>query len=386
MPWKETDVSRERVSFVVAAVGGGESMASLCRSYGISRQTGYKWLQRYREVENLADLTEQSRRPHSSPRKTADWIEERVLELRALEGWGGRKIACRLAAEGIHLARSTVDRILKRRGVVVARDRRRPATQRFQRARPNELSQMDFKGFYPLRSGRRCYPLSILDDHSRYAQGLYALASEEGESVRECLIRCWKHNGVPDQLLCDHGPPWWGTSNGHGLTRLSVFLIRQGVTLIYGRIRHPQTQGKVERFHRSLHQALSQRDLPETLPGFQRALDEFRLRYNEWRPHEALGDQPPARHYRPSRKAYDPDPPAWQYPDGSDVRRVRGHGCLRLEGQDWFVCQALAGRRVRCQRFGPRILVSYRHMHVRELDLEAGRTTPVVRPAWRLDL
>lgn len=383
MPWKETDVGQERVGFVVAALGRREPISALCRRYGVSRKTGYKWLRRYREVGDLALLEERSRRPHSSPRQTPAWLEERVLAIRALEGWGGRKIAYQLGREGIEIARSTVDRILKRRGVV--RPRRpgsQPAPQRFERAQPNELSQMDFKGFYPLRDGGRCHPLTILDDHSRFAQGLYALPSEQGAAVRQCLIRSWERYGVPVALLCDHGQPWWGTSNGHGLTRLSVFVIRQGVELIYGRVGHPQTQGKVERFHRSLHQALDQRGLPKTLSGFQAALDEFRQRYNEQRPHEALGDRPPAELYRTSRKSYDPVPPAWEYPQGAEIRTVRGNGCLHLDGRDWFVCQALAGRRVRCQRFEAKILVTYRHMYVREIDQGAGRTTAVVRPAW----
>ena len=383
MPWKETDVSRERISFVVEALGRRESMASLCRQYGISRKTGYKWLRRYREVGELAELAERSRRPHRSPAKVSDDLEEAVLAVRALEGWGGRKIARFLAQDGISIARSTVDRILQRRGVVRPRHaHRQPAPKRFERAQPNELSQMDFKGHYRLPEGGRCHPLSILDDHSRFAQGLYALPSEHGAPVQECLIECWERYGVPQALLCDHGQPWWGTSNGHGLTRLSVFLIRQGIELIYGRVQHPQTQGKVERFHRSLHQALKQRGVPRTLVGFQSALDEFRGRYNERRPHEALGDQPPAQRYRPSRKRYDPDPAPWCYPEGAEVRHVRGNGCLHLDGRDWFVCQALAGRRVHCQRFEEKTLVTYRHMHVRLIDARAGRTTAVVRPAW----
>ncbi len=385
MPWKETDVRQERISFVVAALAGRETMAQLCRSYGISRKTGYKWLARYREVGDLGLLEEHSRRPHSSPRRVPDWIEQRVLAVRAIEGSGGRKIAKQLSWEGIRIARSTVDQILKRRGVVrPRRPESQPATKRFERPRPNDLSQMDFKGFYPLRGGGRCHPLSILDDHSRYVQGLYALPSEHGEPVRECLIRSWERYGVPQALLCDHGQPWWGTSNGHGLTRLSVFLIRQGIELIYGRVQHPQTQGKVERFHRSLHQALSEQGIPDTLHGFQAALDEYRQHYNQRRPHESLGDEPPVQHYSPSRKAYDPNPPAWQYPQGAEVRRLRGNGCLSFKGRDWFVCHALAGQRVQCERFENKILVTYRHMLVREIDQAAGRTTAVVRPtAWR---
>ena len=384
MPWKETDVMQERIAFVVEAAGGTESISALCRRYGISRKTGYKWLKRYREVKTLSELSEASRRPHTSPHKTPDWIEERVEALRALEGWGGRKIARCLASEGVHLACSTVDRILERRGLIPSSSRHKPAVKRFEREAPNEMSQMDFKGWYPLRRKGQCHPLSILDDHSRFLQGLYALPGQKTEPVKKCLISSWNLYGVPQSILCDHGSPWWATSNGHGLTKLSVFLIRQGINILHGAVGHPQTQGKIERFHRTLDQSIRHRGAPRTLEEFQTAFDEFRERYNDLRPHEALGDDPPSRHYQPSLKAYEPNPREWEYPEGAKVLRVRDHGCVSIRSRDWFVCHALAGRRVRIDPFDSKILVSYRHMQIREIDLETGRTTAVVRPTkWK---
>lgn len=380
MPWKETDVSRERVRFVVEAGSGREPLSQVCRRFGISRKTGYKWLARWRDVSHLCELKELSRRPRSSPFQTPSWLEERVVAIRELEGWGGRKISRVLKREGIELARSTADQILKRRGLVRSGERLRPAVTRFERSTPNELSQMDFKGWYLLPDGRRCYPLTIVDDHSRYAQGLYALPCERTGPVRQSLIASFERYGVPRAILCDHGVPWWSTKNGLGLSKLSVFLLRQGIELLHGGVGHPQTQGKVERFHRTLDQSIQHRGQPESLRDFQSFFDEFRERYNQVRPHEALGDDVPADHYRPSQRGYKARPPEWQYPEGSELARVRPHGCSRLDGRDYFICHALAGEQVRIQRFGARVLVTYRHMQIRELNLETGRTMAIVRP------
>ena len=380
MPWKETDVRSERVEFVVRAERGDVSMTGLCREFGIARKTGYKWLHRFHEVGTLAGLDEYSRRPHQSPHRTPAFIEEEVESLRRETGWGGRKIQRCLSRRGILLARSTVDRIIKRRGWVESRTRHRPAVTRFERSRPNELLQMDFKGPYPLPGGRICYPLSLIDDHSRYALGLDALPSQHTEQVQSRLIGHFEHYGVPEAMLMDHGNPWWGTTNGYGLTRLSVFLIDQGIDLIYGGIGHPQTQGKVERFHRTLNEAMQRRALPRTLEGYQKAFTGFREQYNEVRPHEALEDATPQERYHPSPKDYQPNPPDWQYPPAAEVERVAGNGCVHLDGRYRFVCHALVGKLVQCQRFGDRVLITYRHMQIRELNLATGRTTAVVRP------
>lgn len=380
MPWKETDVREERIQFVVSAVAREGSMSDLCRQYGITRKTGYKWLHRYRQVGSVADLGEHSRRPHSSPNRTPESIEERVEAIRVETGWGGRKIQCLLAREGIYLSRSTVDRILKRRGLVERRVRQRSALRRFERSRPNELWQMDFKGPFPLIGTGQCHPLSVIDDHSRYALGLDALANQQSDPVQQCLMGHFERYGLPEAMLMDHGSPWWGSTNGYGLTRLGVFLVRQGIDLIYGGVGHPQTQGKVERFHRTLGASMSRRPLPRSLPGYQAAFASFRSEYNEIRPHESLADKTPAQRYRPSRRSFCADPPDWEYPAGSEVLTVSGNGCIYIGNRYRFVCEALTGQQVRCQRFGDRVLVSYRHMQIRELNLVSGKTTAVVSP------
>jgi transposase InsO family protein len=380
MPWKETGVTSERIRFVVEALKGDESMSAVCRRFGISRKTGYKWLARSRQAASLSDLGEVSRRPKRSPLQSSPKIEERVLELRASHGWGSRKLQALLAREDLTVGRCTIDRILDRHGVMRERSGSRPAVTRFERERPNELLQMDFKGQFQLASGAWCYPLSLLDDHSRFALALSGLPSLHGAGVEPVLRASFERHGVPESMLMDHGAPWWSGTNGHGLTELGVFLIRQGVTLVYSGVGHPQTQGKVERFHRTLAAWVRHHRPARTLEGFQDAFVAFQEEYNSVRPHEALGLQTPAQRYRHSLKTYQAQPPDWQYPPNSEVLPVASNGCVYLAGGYRFICEALRGQTVRLERFANRALVSYRHMLIRELDLTTGASHAVIRP------
>jgi len=377
MPWARTDVSEERVKFVVRAVSGKETMAGLCREFGISRPTGYRWRRRYKEAGSVAGVVERSRRPQHSPRRTAGEREDRVVAVRQRWGWGAKKIAILLREEGILLTVTTINRILNRRGLVAGEERHVRALERFERSVPNELWQMDGKGEFQVRDGT-CYPLSILDDHSRYAVGLYGLPAFTAEAVQSCLVRTFERYGLPEAMLMDHGSLWWSTTNGYGLTWLSVWLMEQGIRLHYGQVRHPQTQGKVERFHRTLAEAVRHHGRPERLGDWPGWLEEFRRTYNELRPHEALGMQRPWERYWPSPRSYQPNPPEWEYPSDSQVRRLNTQGCLDYNGRRWFVCEALSGRWVRLEHLDELLLVSYRHMYVREIDLQRGRTRPLV--------
>jgi transposase InsO family protein len=338
-------------------------------------------VRRYRQADSLRGLEEISRRPHHSPGRTAAGVEARVLELRGETGWGSRKLKTLLAEEQIHLARSTIDQVLRRHGVLEPEQgAARPAHQRFERAEPNELAQMDFKGEYRLRDGRWCYPLSLIDDHSRFSLGLYALASQQGKEVQSKLIDCFQQYGLPSAMLIDHGTPWWSPTNGHGLTKLSVWLIRQDIRLHLTGIRHPQTQGKVERFHRTLGEAINHWGKPQTLAGFEELFARFRSLYNERRPHESLGMRPPASRYRPSKRCYRVAPPPWQYSGDVTVLRLNPAGCLRYRTKQHFVSEALASEWVACHYFGDKLLIQYRQMYVREIDLRTGNTRPLVAP------
>jgi transposase InsO family protein len=378
MPWLETDVREQRMQFVVEATRADANVSAICRAYGISRKTGYRWLGRYQAARSLTGLIEQSRRPHASPGRTVALTTARIVALRREFGWAGRKLQRLLTAEGVQCSTATIDRVIRREGLVDPRESHRPARTRFQRASPNELWQMDFKGQYPVEAGTWCFPLSVLDDHSRYAIGLFALRGTAAGPVQDALRSCFDRYGLPAAMLVDHGVPWWAPANGHGLTTFSVGLINQGIDLIYSGVRHPQTQGKVERFHRTLGRRLRQWGVPHVFAGFPPALARFRAEYNEVRPHEATDLLPPATRYTPSRRPYRSDPPAWDYPTGMETRRVDQAGCISEGGRRLFVCAALAGQWVGYQRVAQQLLVRYRHLYVRELDLTTGDSRPIL--------
>jgi transposase InsO family protein len=379
MPWKVVDVLDQRISFVVRALQPGANISALCAEMGISRPTGYRWLQRYVETGRLELLRDRSRRPHASPEQISGELERRVVALRQRFGWGARKLQVLLAREGRSVSVSTINRVMQRNGLLKLADRHRPAVRRFVREQPNQLWQMDFKGDYALAEGK-CHPLVILDDHSRFALGVYALPSQRASDVHPKLIDTFERHGLPDQMLMDHGTPWWSTTNGHGLTWLSVSLIKQGVELHFGAIRHPQTQGKAERFNRTLTDAVRQAGTPNSLDQWEVFLAGFRQEYNFVRPHEAINMAVPADCYRPSARAYVPNGQPWDYPSGAIVHQLNSEGFVTHAGQRYFVCEALAREEVMVQPFADRLLVSFRHMHVREVDLTTGHSHPIVRP------
>jgi len=385
MPWLETDVRDQRIQFVLTVRRGTATVSETCRAFGISRTTGYKWLRREAAVGSVAVLADRSRRPQHSPRRTPVAVVQRLGELRAHFGWGGAKLAPLMAAEGYVLTPRTIDRWIQREGWTRADSAPAPALQRFTHARPNDLWQMDAKGAYPLADRQRCHTLSVLDDHSRFVVGLTPLLRLQTGAVRAALIGSFERYGVPAAMLMDHGAPWWSTHGPAGLTRLVVFLLKQGIRVVFSAVRHPQTQGKVERFHRTLAERLRWVGVPTTLAGFQRTLAWFREEYNEVRPHAALALTPPATHFTPSPRPYRPTPRAWTYPDGLEIRRVQPTGIIRLAGDTYFVSEALSGEDVACIPLADRILVIYRHMYVRELHPRHRQSVPLMQPvegAW----
>ena len=378
MPWKRMAVDDQRMQFVIRAVSGKERIAVLCREFGISRPTGYLWRRRYLETRSVCDLAEHSRRPQRSPARTVPAKEQRVVAAREETGWGAKKLRVVLRdEEQLVLPVRTIHRILARHQLV-RRDVHGAAPQRFARSTPNELWQMDTKGKYRLEDGQ-CHALCMVDDHSRYAVGVYALPVLTMEQAHPCIVNSFRSHGLPLAMLMDHGALWWATSNGWGLTWLSVRLIEQGIRLVYGRVSHPQTQGKVERLHRTLGEAMRHRGVPRYFSAWPGAVAEFQSTYNNRRPHEAIDMQRPREIYQASPRRYQEQPPAWEYPEGSDVRRVNVNGAIAEAGRKWFVCEALAGQHVRVERFDGKLLVSYRHMYIREINLEGGTTQALVR-------
>jgi hypothetical protein len=253
-------------------------------------------------------------------------------------------------------------------------------TTRFERAECNELAQMDFKGEYTLKSKQKCYPLSLLDDCSRFLHGLWPLTSTGGAGVQQALEGHFRQEGVPRSMLMDHGTPWFSTNNQHGLTWVAVWLIKQGVGLKYSGIGHPQTQGKVERFHQTLKARTKHRGPPATMREWQQWAAEFRREYNHERPHAALGMKTPAEVYQAvNLRPYQQQPPEWEY-SGGVVKRLNSQGMLYHQGQNYFVCEALAGERVRVDELDRRLLVTFRHLTLREIDLRTGSSAALLLP------
>jgi transposase InsO family protein len=370
----------QKIAFISRAlVTPRGEFSSLCRQFRIARKTGYKWLFRYRAAQSLSALSERSRRPRTSPTRIDGALEQRILALRAPDGWGARKIAHLLWEEAVRVSVATVHRTLLRRGAVHRIDQHTPAPERFERPQPNDLFQADFKG--PMgRAGARDEPLTLLDDHSRFALGVFALRDHRRQTVQACFVRVFERYGLPRQLLLDHGTPWWNNQNGWGLSRLSVFFIQQGIELVFGRVAHPQTQGKIERFHRTLQRSMHRQGLPERWEAWQERYDGFVERYNCVRPHEALGMRRPIERYRQSERPYRAVAPGWKYRAGLEVRVVDGAGTLRVEGHRYFVCEALVHQEVALERVGEQVLVRYRQMYVRELDLARRSTQAFVYP------
>lgn len=336
------DVRRE---FVELARQEGANIRALCRRFQISPKTAYKWLGRFAEQGHSADaLADRSRRPRSSPRRSAAMLEQAVVQLRRQHpGWGGRKIAQRLAVLGQgQLAPSTVTEILHRHGLIHpdASEQAQP-WQRFEHERPNQLWQIDFKGDFLTFAGK-CYPLTLIDDHSRFNLALVALDRTFTQQVQPLLQQVMRRYGLPQRINCDNGPPWGAPSaEDHGLSTLAVWLIRLGVRVSHSRPYHPQTNGKLERFHRSLQREVLQGRVYSDHAQVQQDFDAWRPVYNCERPHEALGMAPPALRYQPSAVPFPERLPEIEYPDGDEVVTVGWNGIFKFKGRRWHTSSAL---------------------------------------------
>lgn len=347
MPWKEMDAMSLRKEFVQLALQEGSNIRLLCRRYGISSRTAYKWIQRYQQAGE-AGLVAVSRRPKHSPRRTAKSMEQAVLRKREETGWGGRKIARVLANEGqVEVPHpNTITDILRRNGKIRPEESpKHSAWQRYERSAPNELWQMDFKGHFAMLHGR-CHPLTLLDDHSRFCLGLQACADETIATTQFHLIRIFRRYGLPLALLCDNGTPWGSGYPQLELSKLTVWLIRLGIQVRHGRPRHPQTQGKDERFHRTLKAEILQGPIFLDLEDCQRHFDPFRERYNLVRPHEALGLDTPSQHYQPSPLPFPELLPPVEYDTGQIVRKVQDGGIIYFKNREFRVGKALWGQPV----------------------------------------
>jgi len=366
MPWQNHSKMSLKLEFAKLADKADANMSALCRRFNISRPTGYKWLARYRE-EGRAGLEERSRRPDESPNRTPKHIEEAVCEVRSKHpAWGGRKIRGRLRQKveegelsfGLEEvpAASTCQTIVKRNGLVDSEsDRHRKAFERFEKAEPNALWQMDFKGHFAMTDGQRCHPLTIVDDHSRFAIAPTAVVccpNEQRETVKTRLTAAFRRYGLPRRILCDNGAPWgvpWTERAGRPLfTKLNAWLFRLGIDVVHGQPYHPETQGKCERFHRSLREEVLQYGSSQTLTECQTDFDQWRSTYNLERPHEALSTdggemEVPSSRYEPGGRPFPSKLPPVSYPAAEHVRTVSAGGQIWFAGDKFYVGEAFDG-------------------------------------------
>jgi transposase InsO family protein len=349
-------------------------MTTLCQRFGVSRKTAYKWVARH-EARGVDALTDQSRRPHASPRQTSPDLEARVLALAdAHPTWGGRKLHHALRQAGLDPvpAPSTITGLLRRNGRLRETPGTSPAYVRFERAAPNDLWQLDFKGWHRTRTGK-VHPLSVLDDHSRYLLLLHATELQTRDTIQPLLTACFRTYGLPWELLCDNGPPW-GTSKPHARTGLDIWFMQLGITPIHGRPLHPQTQGKIERFHRTLKADVFAGRTFLDLADAQRNLDAFRQVYNHRRPHDAVLDhQPPGRVYALSRRPFPETIPDPTYADDAQVRRVAKQGTISVRRRRVVIGEGFAGLDVGVYPTDVDgiVRVQFHSVTIKEVDLRA---------------
>ena len=362
-------MEKSRLEFVVEALAGEKSMSQLCREYEVSRPTGYKWLRRYQAGEPLRDQSHASRR---HPNRTPPEVEALLVAARNRHPtWGGRKLVRYLEDQGYSglPAASTATEILRRHGLISPEESEKHTPyRRFQMERPNQLWQMDFKGHFALTDGTRCHPLTISDDHSRRLLCLDAYDNERWPSVQRSLLRVFQENGLPEAILSDNGPPWGDSANGY--TPYEVWMMQLGILPIHGRPLHPQTQGKEERFHRTLKEDVLKRCALADLLHAQTVFDAYRAEFNQERPHAALGYDVPDRHYTPSPR---PLPGSWgepEYDAGLTLRRVNSKGYLSIQGRRYYLSEAMIGKYVEL-RFRPDNLVDlcYGPFRIASIDL-----------------
>ena len=372
MAWEERTVEQMREEFVRRVLAQEQSKAALCREYGISRPTGDKWIERYQQGETMSD---RSRAPKSRPGKVSTEIETEIVQLRKhYPAIGAVKLRRMMEDAGrtdLPCAR-TFNNIFRRHDLI-GQEESSAATPilRFEKAAPNEMWQADFKGNFRMSDGYRCHPLNILDDCSRFNLCIEALTSETFDAVKPVMERLFREYGLPFSFLCDNGNPW-GTAQSLGYSRFEVWLMELGILTLHGRPRHPQTQGKEERFNRSFtRECLKGKTFFDKVHA-QSCFNEYRVFYNEVRPHFALDLDVPVKHYKPSSKMMPEKIEQWEYDSGYQLCKVKETGFFNYKGQGFFLSEAFGGKTiaVRESHLPGQITLVFRNFKIGRIDLD----------------
>ena len=347
LPWNEESIVSQRLRLIEQLLLPNANVSEVCKSFNISRKSAYKWLSRYNSG-GITSLTDRSKAPIHQPCKTSSELEERIIESHQENPyWGPRKLRDHL----LHVknisdipSHTTFDRILKRNDCqVITSNKSKPATLRFEREEPNDLWQMDFKGSF-MTEDKRCYPLTILDDCSRFSLSLTACDNETSDVVKGHLVRVFNEFGLPNQINVDNGNPW-GAADLTSYTSLQIWLMKLGIKITHSAPFHPQTNGKDERFHRTLKlEVLHKRSYKRK--EIQDVFNAWRHKYNHERPHEALGGRPPGHKYCISSRRYSDTPPAFEYEEGI-IKKVHSvNGTICFKGQRFIAGKGFKGEYV----------------------------------------
>jgi len=386
MPWRESSVMEERLRFV-ARLLDGEGMSDVCRAFGISRKTGYKIFNRYKE-DGLEALCDRSRRPVRHANQLPDQVERLIFSLkRDKPHWGARKIrellVRKLAGDVRIPAKSTVHAVLDRHGLVKrARQRRRfkaEGTELSSAATPNDLWCADFKGEFKLGNGRYCYPLTVTDQASRYVLACEALSSTKEAPVIDTFVRLFKDRGLPGAIRSDNGLPFASPNGLYNLSKLSVWWLRLGIAIERIKPGHPQQNGRHERMHLTLKKETTRPPGMNSLQQ-QASFDSFVTEFNTERPHEALAMKCPAEVYTPSAKPYD-GLPELEYPFHDKDILVTACGRICMMRKKINVSTVLAGQRLGLKEVEDGIwLVSFMHYDLGYIDLEQRTLQTIDNP------
>lgn len=371
MSWGERTVEQMREEFVRRVLAKEASKSALCREYGISRVTGDKWIERFQDGESMAD---RSRAPKNCPGRTSAEIESEIVRIRQSHPVLGavklRKIMLNAGYTDLPCAR-TFNTIFQRHGLISKEDSLAATPyQHFEKEVPNEMWQADFKGYFRMENGHRCHPLNIIDDCSRFNLCIEALENETFNAVKPVTDRVFREYGLPFSFLCDNGNPW-GTAQSLGYSRFEVWLMELGVLTLHGRPRHPQTQGKEERFNRSFtRECLKGRSFADNGQA-QKCFDEYRIFYNEVRPHFSLDLDVPAKRYTSSSRQMPDHIADWEYSSEYQLCKVKETGYFAYKGQGYFLSEAFAGKTiaVRASHLPGQITLIFRQFKIGRIDL-----------------
>ena len=372
MPWECRTVEDQRREFAQAAMYCS-NFSALCREFGITRRTGHKWVERY---ESQQPLTDRSRRPHTSPTRTPEEVELLILAVRAENpGWGAKTIHSVLTKEGYHdlPCIKTVNNILRRYGCISPEEslKRIPFT-RFEKERCNMMWQTDFKGEFRMVDGSYCYPLTILDDHSRFSLKI-APRSGTANVVIPVFTEVFQEYGMPESILSDNGAQFAGFKKGY--TQFEKWLMDLDILPIHGRIKHPQTQGKIERFHRTMkHELLNHIQIGD-LEDAEKKLAAWREKYNNVRPHEALGMKTPGEVYEPSTRQFTEQIQKYEYGGDHHVIKVNSWGYVRFDKFQVYLSETMIDQHIefRPSPDGESFIACYRNFKIAEFDTEDGQ-------------